>query len=305
MVPFFFHRRSAREDPYPLTRLGWYRCVGMGRCSHNLPDREVDRNHRKGQEVKKVFALVFLAQMLTACGCEVVDTGHRGIKTNYGKIKGEPLGEGLQWYNPITENIVELSVREEKIEGKTSAFTRDTQTVEITYALTFAPNPAKIGELYRTLGAEWEGKIVAPIVLQSIKDVVGRIIADDLVMKREEARAKAFEELRTTLAARDVTVTQLAFTNLDFDDAYEKAVEAKVVAVQKAAEAKNKTVEVEEQARQKIIAAEAEAKSMQIRTQALSQNKGLVDYEAVQKWDGKLPTQMFGGAIPFINVAGK
>jgi prohibitin 2 len=251
----------------------------------------------------KAALVLMVGLLVTGCGCEVVDTGHRGIEKRFGEVQGEPLTEGLRFYNPITSSIVELSVREEKMEGKTLAFTRDTQSVTIEYSLTFQPTPSKINKLYVQLGEEWAEKIVHPLVLQSIKDVIGQYVADDLVQSREAARSKAYDELRNTLAARDVTVTQLAFTNLDFDDAYEEAVEAKVVAVQKAAQAKNKTVEIEERAKQAIIAARAEAESMTIRSQALSQNKGLVEYEAVQKWNGKLPTYMMGSTVPFINLS--
>ena len=84
-----------------------------------------------------------------------------------------------------------------------------------------------------------------------------------------------------------------------------KAIESKVTAEQEALKAKNKTVQVEEEAKQKVIAAQAEAKSMAIRAQALSQNKSLVQYEAVQKWDGKMPQYMMGNSVPFINVSAK
>lgn len=246
--------------------------------------------------------LILMTLVLNSCGCEIIDTGSRGIKTTYGEIQGEPLPEGLHMYNPITSSIKEISVREEKIEGKESCFTRDTQKVDVSYAVTFYPDPLKIHLIWKQYGDEWEKKIIAPAIMSSLKDKVGQIIADDLVSKREEARNKIFEELRDNLKGRDVFVTRIDLTNLDFDDQYEHAVEAKVVAVQKAAEAKNKTVEVQEQANQKIISAKAEANSMQIRSQALQQNKGLVEYEAVQKWDGKLPQYMMGNSVPFINV---
>ena len=42
-----------------------------------------------------------------------------------------------------------------------------------------------------------------------------------------------------------------------------------------------------------------------IRAQALSENKSLVEWEAVQKWNGILPTYMLGGTTPFINVTPK
>lgn len=252
--------------------------------------------------MKKISALVFLAVLLPGCGCEQVDTGYRGIYTTYGKIDGEPLPEGLHYYNPFTSNIKEISVREEKLEGETAAFTHDTQKVIISYSVTYYPDPVKIHTIYQKYGNEWETKIIQPNVLGAIKDAVGQYIADDLVSKREAAKNKIFDSLKVELSELSVYVTALNITNLDFDDAYEHAVEAKVVAVQKAAEAKNKTVEIQENAKQQVIAAEAEAKSMAIRSQALQQNKGLVEYEAVQKWDGKLPQYMMGNSVPFINL---
>ena len=62
---------------------------------------------------------------------------------------------------------------------------------------------------------------------------------------------------------------------------------------------------MQEEARQKLISAQAEAQSMKIRATALSQNKALVEYEAVKKWDGKLPEYMLGNSVPFINVSAK
>ena len=76
-----------------------------------------------------------------------------------------------------------------------------------------------------------------------------------------------------------------------------------MIAQQKAIEEQNRTKQIEEQARQKVLSAEAEAKSMQIRAEALEQNAKLVEWEAVQKWNGVLPQYMLGsGTTPFINL---
>jgi prohibitin 2 len=239
---------------------------------------------------------------MTGCGMEQVDEGFRGIKTNFGKVEGEPLPPGLHFYNPFTSDIFEMDVREQKLEGQTDAFTRDTQRVIVAFTVTYYPDPVKIGHLYAQFGQQWDDKIVKAAVLGGMKDAIGQYIADDLVSKREIAKNAAETELKKSLASRSVTVTRLDFTNLDFDDAYEKAVEAKVVAIQKAAEAKNHTVEVEEKARQTVASAKADAEAMKIKTEALAQNKGLVEYEAIQKWDGKLPEIMLGNTTPIINL---
>lgn len=51
-----------------------------------------------------------------------------------------------------------------------------------------------------------------------------------------------------------------------------------------------------------IVNAKATAESIRIRAQALEQNAKLVEWEAVQKWDGKLPVYQMGGAMPFIQL---
>lgn len=252
------------------------------------------------------YFLILTTIILSGCGFEVVDTGYRGVETRFGKIVSEPLDEGLHFYNPFTSNIVEIEVREQKIEMKAAAFTKDTQAVEMTLAATYYPNKAHVHNLYQQFGKDYAEKIINQVILGSVKDSVGQYIADELVQAREKVKTAAQKEMTDALAVRDIVLTRLDFVNLDFDDAYEKAVEAKVVAIQKAAEAKNKTVEVEETSKQTVLSAKAEAEAMRIKSAALAQNKGLVQFEAVQKWNGVLPVNMYGSApIPFINLKGE
>lgn len=251
----------------------------------------------------KRFVLVLLVPFLMACGMEVVDEGYRGIYTYNGAVTGEPLNPGMHFYNPFFADIEEFNVRERKIEGDTTAFTSDTQNVSIKYAVTFYPDQKEVNKIYTQYGRDWEEKLVPQSVLSSIKDVIGQYSADTLVSKREKATRDAEQEIIKTLASRKVIVTRLDLVNIDFDDQYEKAVEAKVTAVQHAIAEKNKTEQIKEQAKQQIESAKAQAEAMRIKTQALSQNKALVQYEAVQKWDGSLPKIILGGqSMPILNL---
>lgn len=253
-----------------------------------------------------IVIIIAISNLLTACGFEVVDTGHRGIEVSLGKVIGEPLPEGLHWYNPLTSDITEFNVREEKWEEQTSIFTRDTQQVQVSFVVTYYADPSAILKIYKEVGDEraLTEKIIKPVVLGSLKDAIGQVIADELVGKREIVTKAALSEVKENLAARNVVVTDLQFTNLDFDAAYEAAVEAKVVAVQRASEEKNKTVQVEEQARQTVATAKADAEAMKIKTAALQQSKSLVELEAVKKWNGVLPQYILGnGSVPFIDIS--
>ncbi len=259
------------------------------------------------QQLKKMIVMgvgIFIAFciMVSGCGFRIVDTGHRGVKTKFGKVDGDTLDEGLHFYNPLTSSIVELPVREEKVERTTTAYTKDVQQVQVKYSVTFYPDRSKIHVLYQDLGLDWADKILPQTIEGGIKAVIGTYEAVDLIAHRGKAVSEAEAYVVAQLKNRAVNITKVELTNLDFHEEFEKAVEAKVVAIQKAAEAKNRTVEIEENARQKLIGAKAEAESMRIRAEALSRNKGLVEYEAIQKWNGELPTYMLGGTTPFVNL---
>lgn len=247
---------------------------------------------------------VISMMVLPGCvGCTQVNEGWRGIETNWGKVVGEPLAPGIHFYNPISSDIFEMDVRENKWEGETQAFTKDTQKVLVKYAITMYPKQDKIGVMYSQFGRKWEDKIIPPTVEGKMKDAIGKVIADEIVQKRDDVRKSAQDEITVALASQNIVVTNLNFTNLQFDPEYEKAVEAKVVATQRASEAKNKTIQVQEEARQRVMAAQADAEAMRIKSQALSQNKGLVQYEIATRWDGALPQVMLGnGSMPMLDL---
>jgi regulator of protease activity HflC (stomatin/prohibitin superfamily) len=258
----------------------------------------------KVRSVLGVSACGFMAVgLLGACGCEIVDTGYRGIETRFGKVVGEPLPEGLQFYNQLTSDIVEFEVREQKTQVKLGCYTKDTQMVEVEVMVNYRPDPDKVHLIYRDIGRDYADKVFDAKLAASLKDTVGQYIADDLVAKRAAVAAAVKIELAAEAAKRGVIVSDVNLVNLDFDDAYEKAAERQAVAVKDALTAKNQTVQIQEQARQRVIAATADAQAMQIKSDALSKNQNLVSYEAVLRWNGQLPQYILGGGtVPFIDL---
>lgn len=248
-----------------------------------------------------VIAIVVVS--VAGCGIKVVDTGHRGIKTTFGKVVSTSLDEGIYFYNPITSTIVEMDTRVQRQDGETDTYTRDVQQAAIKYTLNYRLQQNAAHIMYRDIGREWEQKLIPQVVLGTLKEVVGKWDAVDLISNRDKAANTAFDQIRANLAERNVELSRFEITDIAYTREFENSVEQKVIAQQKAIEEQNRTKQIEEQARQKLLSAEAEAKSMQIRAQALEQNAKLVQWEAVQKWNGVLPQYMLGGAAtPFINL---
>lgn len=52
----------------------------------------------------------------------------------------------------------------------------------------------------------------------------------------------------------------------------------------------------------RIVEADAEAYALLVIREQLEQSKQLIEYKAIEQWDGILPKFTGGGAIPFIDV---
>lgn len=244
------------------------------------------------------------ALVLSMMSCTTVETGERGIKTTWGEISDrKPLEPGMHFVAPVGQDVTKVNVRTQKWNGKTYAYTKDVQQAKVGFTLTYNLQPQEAVAMYEQVGEDWKSQLVPQIVQRTIKDVFGQAEAvGDVINEREAVQGRIGEHISNRLAKQGISVSGFEITDVQFSDAFEKAVEAKQVAVENAQTAKNKTVEVQEKARQRIIAAEADAKAMEIKTKALTGNAKLVEYEAVQKWDGKMPQMMMGDTTPFIEV---
>ena len=257
---------------------------------------------------KKIFGVPLAILCLLVCVIVMVNPffmvgpGERGIKIRLGQVQPEVYGEGLHVICPFIQKFRTMDVKTQKNTLNTSVYTKDIQQARIAYVINYNVQPDRVNKLFQEVGMDYVSTILTPVVEGTIKDIIGKWNAQDLIANREKATAEILMKLRNQLTDNYINVSDFQITDINYSNTFEKAIEEKVTAEQEALKAKNKTVQVQEEAKQKVIAAEAEARSMSIRAQALSQNKSLVQYEAVQKWDGKMPQYMLGNSVPFINV---
>lgn len=264
----------------------------------------MDQDEIKMAKFAAKIAAASLAGLIIIFGSwATVSPGNKGVRVTMGKVSDETLQEGFHLKFPLIQSIIEMDGHNTRYADKTLTYTKDIQTATFTFTLNYQLDTAHANEVYRNLGENWSNVLIPQIVLNSIKSVIGQWDAVVLIENRQKAVEEIEATVRDKLAPYGVKVQNFAIDNIDFNKEFETANEAKVTAVQRAIEAENHTKQVQEEAKQKVIAAKAEAESMTIRSQALSQNHGLVEYEAVQKWNGILPQYMLGGTTPFINLS--
>jgi len=236
----------------------------------------------------------------------VVPAGHKGVVLDFGAVSSTVMSEGLNFRIPVKQQVVMLDVRVQKDAADAAAVSKDLQDIHTNVAVNFHPVPEKINDLYKTIGVRYKERIIDPAVQEAVKATTANYTAPELISQREKVRTEIRTVLRTRLLPYHIVIDDLSIVNFNFSKQFAQAIEAKQEAEQMAQKAQNDLKRVEVEAKQKIARAEAEAKALMLQKQVVTPElvalrKIELGFDAVKKWDGKLPG-VTGGAMPFLDI---
>jgi len=281
------------------------------------PDRS-DRPMRSNQPPNKmkigaaiitaIVVLVVISQSVV-----IVEAGHRGVVLYLGAVEDRVLPEGFAFIIPFVEHVVQMEVRTLKYEAAASSSSRDLQIVTASVALNYHLDSGVVDNIYQTLGENYADRIIVPTIQESVKASTAKFAAEELITKREEAKASIGDLIRQTLITRGIITEQIFITDFQFQLDFARSVELKVVAEQEALREKNvlEKVRVQAQSREaeaiglanaNIAQAKGEAEAILIIQAQLRESPDYLKWQAINKWDGRLPIALGGGAFPFIDI---
>ena len=246
--------------------------------------------------------VALLAVIVVFSSFYTIRSTERGVLSTFGKMSDEVVSDGLHFKIPFIQTVKKVNIQQKKFDGRENSYTRDVQTSEVEYTINYDLVRENVTKLMKNVGDDYHNRIVVPFIRSAMKEAFGNFAATEIVENRDAVRREIEATLRKTLDSNYFMNIQFQLVDIDFDDDFETAIKEKQVAEQNALKAKNVTIQVEEQAKQTKIKAEADAEAMRIKANALERNPKLVNYEAVQKWDGKLPEYMLGNSVPFIDL---
>ncbi|MCR4932164.1 MAG: prohibitin family protein [Bacteroidales bacterium] len=253
-------------------------------------------------QISLLALLALLALITVFSSFYTIKSTERGVLSTFGKISPGVIEDGLHVKIPFIQTVKKVNVQQKKFDGTENSYTRDVQTSEVQYTINYDLVRENVNNLIRNVGDDYHNRIVVPFIRSAMKQAFGNFAATEIVENRDAVRREIESMLRRTLDSNYFLNIQFQLVNIDFDDDFENAIKEKQVAEQQALKAKNVTIQIEEQAKQTKIRAEADAEAIRIKAKALESNPKLVEYEAVQKWDGKMPQYMMGNSLPLINL---
>ncbi len=253
-----------------------------------------------------VSVVVVLLIGLLVLSIYSIPPGYRGVRTTLNKVEDVSLSNGYGFKWPFISRVVKMNIQTQEMTQKTASYTQDVQSAKLDYTFIYELNPMNVHKLYEDVGMDYHTKKIIPVLNGVLKDVVGKWQAQELVSNRDKARDEVISLLQQRIDLNYFQNLSFEFNDIDYSDKFEQSIEDKVIADQKAQEAVNNTRRITEEANQKLISAKADAEAMEIKSAALAKNKGLVEYEWVQKWNGQMPQIVLGdGASPLISLPNK
>ena len=238
---------------------------------------------------KQIISVIGIVIALTGC-IKTVPTGHTGVVTVFGTVEPQTYDAGIHFTAPWKQ-VVNMDNRIQKISSEMSGTTSDMQDVYTKFTLNYQISKKNASEIYKTIGKEYEDTVIVAQTNNTVKSVLAKYAATELVSSRSEVAAAIEKELESVLSKYDIEVVDTAIENLTFSDEFNDSIEQKVIAEQNLERAKTEqeklNLEVEQEAKRKIAEAEGIAKANAILTESISDD--ILQKNMIDKWNGELP----------------
>jgi regulator of protease activity HflC (stomatin/prohibitin superfamily) len=237
--------------------------------------------------VQLTLVIVFLA--ILSKFFVIVNAGERGVLMQFGKVQEQVLGEGLHVIVPTVYSVKTLSVRVQKQESSAEASSKDLQDVFTDVALNWHIIPDEANAIFQQIGDEKEvvARIIDPAVEEVLKAVMAKYTAEEIITKRGEVKAAVDEFLTLRLLTYHIAVDDISLVHVHFSQRFSDAVEAKQIAEQEAKRGEFLALKAVKEAEAKVNLAKGEAEVQRLLQDNLTPE--LLERQAIEKWDGKLP----------------
>lgn len=295
----------------------------------NLQNTEINLNSLNWKTLGPIKYLLFLiiSLILLFASFVIVESGNVGVVKKLGAVNSIPLKEGIHFKMPFIDTIIQVNTRLNNTKSSALSSSKDLQTVKTEVSVQYSIKGDMAPKTFQKIGliGQIEATVIEPAIEESVKSVTARYTAEELITKRELVKNQiqiAIQQfIDTTLNNKGIQngihIANVAITDFNFSEEFNRAIELKVKAEQEALQAKNEKIrrvtQAEAGAAEKKLSAEASAYAITVASKAradairreaksLKSNPELIQLRIAEKWDGKLPQYNGTSVVPFLNI---
>lgn len=213
-----------------------------------------------------------------------VDGGQRAVL--FDRFRGvidETVGEGTHFLIPWLQKPYIFDIRTRPHTFSSISGTKDLQMVNLTLRVLSRPEVSYLPNIFKTLGLEYDEKVLPSIGNEVLKAVVAQFNADQLLTERPHVSALVRDSLIRRAKDFNIVLDDVAITHLSYGSEFSKAVEQKQVAQQEAERSKFVVMKAEQERRAAIIRAEGESEAAKLISDATSAaGTGLIELRKIE-----------------------
>jgi regulator of protease activity HflC (stomatin/prohibitin superfamily) len=229
----------------------------------------------------------------------VVPPGYVGVVVQLGQVQPSPLPPGAYFRPFLVQNVIDFETRVRPHNFREiDAASREYQSVKLTGTLNFSIDAQQADDLYQRVGLDFAGRVIDAAFSDTIKEIIPRFPVTEILAKREEIRGLTKEKISVSMGRYGIIVEDVYLTDISFSPEYTQAIEQKQVAQQavererevlnqKRIQADQAEADAKGQALAEIARAEGAATANRLLTESIT--PALIEYQRVQKWDGRMP----------------
>lgn len=286
--------------------------------------KEFQRRQKRNRKIFVALGTIGTVLFIAWLFCfKMISPGYVGVVVDLlGDKKGvesKELHVGMHWISPW-KTVYQFPIFEQNDtwEGDRETFnfqTSEGMAVSADVGITYHLRPECIPiifQKYRRGMDEITHTFIRNYIRDSINKSASRIKIEDLYGSSKESFFSDVEgHVRRELSPIGIEISRIYLIGrFHFPQTVITSLNSKIEAIQRAeqrenelreaeAEAKKRIAQAEGQAKCSMLQAEAEAKANEILAKSVTEQ--LIQWQAVQKWDGKLPS-VTSGATPFIQI---
>ncbi len=213
-----------------------------------------------------------------------VDGGHKAVLFDrFRGVLDETSGEGTHFLIPVLQKpyIFDVRTRPRSITSVTG--TKDLQMVNLTLRVLSKPDPEQLPTIFKTLGIDYDERVLPSIGNEVLKAVVAQFNADQLLTERPHVSALVREALIKRARDFNLLLDDVAITHLSYGAEFSRAVEQKQVAQQEAERSKFVVAKAEQERRAAIVRAEGESEAAKLISEATAAaGSGLIELRRIE-----------------------
>ncbi len=226
--------------------------------------------------------LLALGILSVSASClAVIRQDEVGIRNHWGKFDSEPIGPGVELYNPFSTDIERVKIRTRNVELRAQLPSKEGLTIETDVSILYRVTPKSAPAVLGTIGPDYENTMILSVFRSAAADVSAQFLAKDMHSgERARIEDRIKQRMSQIVTARGFVVEAVLLKSITLPTGLARSIEMKLQAEQDAQRMVFELDRERQQAEQRTLQAQGIRDAQKIVAEGLTEQ--VLRFEAIK-----------------------